>query len=473
VAAPTSVRVEALSITSVIIRWVYAGATFIDVYRSTDGVSYAEVTDSATRVAVGTTTYTDTGLATGTKYYYKLTDDGGSTFSSVVTVYTHACGVPPAHDTDEILPRASDIVDTQTFNELAVRVETGMVRFTNPDGRTCVACIVDGALVIDCVDFDHCDIVEVVADSNINSISMPNCDNGIKQIDFIIPPNTSGRQICGWPAAFGFSGDECFRAPVSSGAQGSRISVGSRQGMGQPAQSASRSGVSRGSGSGTGSGGATCTCVPGRNNSLTIKSCNANNSLNCTTTKSLDLKVCGGIGPYTWSKTGSITLQVGAAGTPGTTAAGPAITVKPPTNAGSGVAGDAYWLIKEACEASTGGVSDIYKVYSCNDALNSANSAVAATLNCPDVGHQSTCASRPRCIPANPSGSFCNCGGGTFQGQTGVSGSTFCDPAGGFVCDKRTALMISGGCSPCGLQSGSTVTVTDALGTQVTIILKA
>jgi hypothetical protein len=38
--------------------------------------------------------------------------------------------------------------------------------------------------------------------------------------------------------------------------------------------------------------------------------------------------------------------------------------------------------------------------------------------------------------------------------------------------DKRTAQMITDGCNPCGLQAGSTVTVTDSLGTQVTIILR-
>jgi hypothetical protein len=45
--------------------------------------------------------------------------------------------------------------------------------------------------------------------------------------------------------------------------------------------------------------------------------------------------------------------------------------------------------------------------------------------------------------------------------------------SGGGMCDTRTAGMISNGCNPCGLQAGATVTVTDALGTQVTIVLKA
>jgi hypothetical protein len=40
-------------------------------------------------------------------------------------------------------------------------------------------------------------------------------------------------------------------------------------------------------------------------------------------------------------------------------------------------------------------------------------------------------------------------------------------------CDARTAAMIAAGCNPCGVQAGATVSVTDALGTVATIILKA
>ena len=57
------------------------------VFRSTDGIAYTRVGD----VLVGTTSFTDEGLAADTKYWYKLSDDGGSTFSSVVTVVTQDC----------------------------------------------------------------------------------------------------------------------------------------------------------------------------------------------------------------------------------------------------------------------------------------------------------------------------------------------------------------------------------------------
>ena len=74
-AAPTDVRVEAFSSTDTQIYWVYGGAASIAIYRSLDGVSYAEITNVTTRIAVGTVTYNDSFLVAGTKYFYKLSDD--------------------------------------------------------------------------------------------------------------------------------------------------------------------------------------------------------------------------------------------------------------------------------------------------------------------------------------------------------------------------------------------------------------
>lgn len=481
--APTNVRVEAQSLTSAILRWSYSGTSNITVYRSTDGSSYAEVTDSASRIEAGTTSYTDTTLSTGTKYWYKLSDDAGSTFSSVVTVYAMFCGSGQSSGALQLPQASGDTPSADDFNELSQKVEAGFVAFTNGGGQTCVACVTDGAVNLDCINYAGCQSIVVTADQDINSISLPDCLS-FESISFDIPANTT-RRIGGWPAGSGFTGDEGFQAPIITGATPLRATVQRKCKCADIAQGAV--GVTPGFNClcefefqgtaplpATSSGGATCTCVPGTNGALTIKSCNAKNSLDCSGSKSLRLIACGGRGPYTWSKTGSITLQVGDNGTAGTTAAGPSIVVKPPTNSGSGVAGDAYWIVKVACEASTGGASDIYKVYTCADVLSGGvQTAVASTLNCPDAGHQSTCPSRPRCVPANPSGTQCNCGGGNFSGQTGLAGSTYCDPAGGFVCDKRTGTMVSNGCNPCGLQSGSTVTVTDALGTQATIVLRA
>src|SRR6266487_2436888 len=106
-AAPTNVRVESNSISTTTLRWSYSGANPIAVYRSTDGSSYSEITTAETRPAAGTTSYEDTGLSGGTKYWYKLSDDFGSTFSSVVTVWTHGCATPATGGDGFSLPRMS------------------------------------------------------------------------------------------------------------------------------------------------------------------------------------------------------------------------------------------------------------------------------------------------------------------------------------------------------------------------------
>lgn len=462
--APSDVRVEALSLTSVILRWTYGGAAAIAVYRSTDGIAYSAIggTDAATKE------FTDTGLSTGTKYWYKLSDDGGSTFSSVVTVFTQACGESPTGDTDIILPRVGEEVDSRTFNDLAVRVETGLVRFTDPDGRTCIACIVDGALVIDCVHYANCDIVEVNVDQDVNSISMPNCENGIQQIDFLIPPGTL-RQICGWPAGMGFTGDECFRAPISGGTEGRRVSVPTRQRNSSPL-ARTKPGVVRGTG--TGGQGAVCTCVPTANGGLTIKSCNANNSLDCRGTKKLQLKACGGRGPYTWSKTSSITLSK---------TTGDTIVVTPEANPGPAVSGTAYHLYGKFAFADAGTCTQVSldRSYGCNDAEISCTSNTCA-------GFAPTCNNTfPAGCQTLPCLSCSTAGGNTCLG---TGGATPCFPVsprcdnntcadksqGGNMCDTRSGPMIAAGCEPCGVKAGgATVTVTDSLGTQTTIILRA
>lgn len=464
-AAPTNVRVEAQSLTSAILRWSYGGTNSIAVYRSTDGSSYSEVTSTAanTRVLSGTTTYTDTTLTTGTKYWYKLSDDNGSTFSSAVTVYAMFCPSAQSGNTLQMPQASGDQPTSDEFNELSQKVEAGLNVFKSASGQTCVACISDGALVIDCINYDGCDQIDVTVDQDVNSISLPNCDDAIKQINFIVPPSAT-RKICGFPKGMGFSGDECFQAPISGGTSGTTMSVGTRGGDGKQAQS--KQGVRGGGGGGGGAGGSGCTCVPGANGELTIKSCNSNNSLNCSSSKSLRLIACGGKAPYTWSKTGSVQLSA---------TTGPSTTVTPPTNSGSGVAGDAYTMLIATCAPGTATVDVAVDTYSCADVkTGTCASGGTGPFNCPDAGHQITCSSLPKCKGTNTEPGNCNCGGGSFPGTTGVSPCTYCNAsANGTVCDKRTATMISNGCTPCGLQAGATVTVTDALGTQTTIVLRA
>ena len=492
-AAPTDVRVEAQSITSTILRWTYAGSAGLGVYRSTDGISYSVITSPL--LPSSDTSYTDTGLAAATKYYYKLSDDVGMTFSSVVTVTTHTCLSAAGALATFSLPRLGGPEDlvVDPFNNLAERIESTLGgRLLTPN--QCIACPSDGAIVIDCS--NGCTDWVVIADEDINSISLQWCNGPPGNIEFIVPPNTSGRQICGWPAGFGFSGDECSKAPITTGASGTSIStgIGGASGRGSSSNPSSKrnynlfaigtsgSGGSSSSGSGTtgssssggsGSGGSDCTCVPAAGGALTIKSCNSNNSLKCSTTKSLKLLVCGGRGPYNWSRTGSVNLK--GSGAIGATATGTAITVTPPTNSGSAVAGTAY---KEG----------YFKCSACGSGACTAVSANVQVLrNCDDTS--SGCSTVSPCGTEGPaSAATCGCGGGSV-GQPGCGASpptcTDCGVevcsdyqagnVGGsahVVCDVRTAPMVAAGCNPCGLNEGATVSVTDAAGTVVTIILK-
>jgi len=448
-AAPTNVRVESNGLTVTTIRWTYAGANFINVYRSTNGISFSAITSAAlgNHIPVGTTSFIDTTVAVGTRYWYKLTDDLGSSFSSVVTVVTQSC-LPPAGSLDTFsLPRLNvnhgDPVEE--FNELSARIENVLGgRVLAPDD--CIACPTNGALVLNCA--GHCRQWIVVADEDINSISMQYCDEGEGNIEFIIPPNVT-RKIDGWPAGLGFSGDEGFQAPIAGGTNGRTITVPTTPtgGKGKPTSSRPGTGSGIGSGGGTGAGGCNCVAVGGN---LTIKSCTANNSLSCATSKSLKLIACGGRAPYVWTHTGTVVLSQST---------GPTTTVTPPPNPGSGVAGNAYTLAAGQINAACVQAALVFNVYGCNDAViapecrGTPPACAGGTASCRDAG----CASST--LP------ICNlpdyCPGGVLS----------VDKA--FCTDERTGPMIAAGCVPCGLSAGATVTVTDSLGTQATIILRA
>lgn len=474
-AAPTDPRVEANSLSTTTLYWVYGGSAQISVHRSTDGSIYSEVTAVGSRVPVGTLTYIDTGLSAGTKYWYKLSDDGGSSFSSVVTVWTHGCvtvatggdgfSLPRFGDESQPAPAAIDesgggaqmavdmMVEQQAkLDEMARRIEdTLQGRLLDP--QECAVCPEDGAIVVNCS--DGCRDFVVVADADINSISIQMCDEGEGNIEFIIPPNST-RQICGWPSGFGFGGDECFRAPIVTGSAGRSMNVpfggGGRGGSrGAPK---SRPGYGKGVGRG-GMGGTACTCVPGTVGQLTIKSCNPNNSLKCGTTKSGEFVACGGKGPYTWSKTGTIELS---------RTTGERVSVTPPANSGSGVGGTAYILYGGQCQnngsvaidcGSQFQIAAFAGPFGCNDQALAACGSVFTKL-CPCNGD---CLTNPITLGANGCSNITPCANG---GQCNT------------MCDARSGAMISAGCSPCGVAAGgATVTVTDALGVQTTIILKA
>ena len=486
-AAPTNVRVEAVAITATVLRWTYGDTAGVEIYRSTDGVSYSLIT-GGDRIGSETLSYTDTGLAVGTKYWYKLTDDSGSTFSSVVTVWTHSCAGPqnigekaltlPRFDGEEVEAVFGDQSSvpgfysnrddtTNRLNEMARRIEAAF-QGQPIDPAECFACPEDGAVVIDCS--SGCTNWTVIADEDINSVSITWCGDFSGVIDFVIPPGTTSA-VCGFPAGFGFGGDECAQAPINGGINGRRmrtafIGGGSAGASGSASSPGTSKGLGRGSGVGGGIGGAGCTCVPGEENALTIKSCNPNNSLDCANTKKLRLLACGGIGPYTWSKTGSINLSA---------IAGSSTTVTPPENTGEAVAGTAFTKaicgVSEAhASGSTHTGTPTWALFNCDDSFDSCSTVLGGTTDTPSFLSTAAPCSEHSGHPISGCVSTtvaCGCNGAT---GAECAKAQSC----GAIQDRRTAGMISDGCNPCGLNAeGATVTVTDSIGTQTTIILRS
>jgi len=459
-AAPTNVRVESNSISAATLNWTYGGTNGIAIYRAPHGGAYAEITDSSTRPAPGTTTYTDETVVAGTFYDYKLSDDLGSTFSSVVSVVIQVC-IPTTGSTQSTsgpgLPQFIDQTDVnpQSLQQLSQQLEATINTQANA-ATNCTPCSTNGALVLDCT--DGCFNFQVNVTEDINSISIVGCDQASGGINFIVPPGAT-RKICGFPAGFGFSGDECFRASISGGTNGRTIGT-SFSGKASKAAS-SKPGYSPGGGGGAGAGGAACVCTPNGINKLTIKCCDSGGkcSLGCSGSKKLTVLGCGGLPPYTWAITGTATLNK---------TDGPVVTVTPPTNSGSGVAGNAYQISGYNCNACFTGAGncaavavDKKVIYGCNDQV----------ITCGDSSTTDVCS------PSTPSAASMNCHDGACGAGQPVCSVPACpdDGMGDLVtsqCDARTAGMISNGCKPCGLSAGDILTLTDAAGKSVTKVFR-
>ena len=460
-AAPTNVRVESNSVATAQLNWSYAGANSVSVYRALHGGAYTSIAT----ILPGTLVYLDETVATGVFYDYKLSDDSGGTFSSVVSVVVQTC--PGAAGTTQStstpgLPQFTTEEDVNALNlqQISQQIEATLgIRVTEP--QKCVACPTNGALIINCD--DSCFNFIVLATTDINSISIHGCNTG--KIEVVVPPNVT-RKVCGWPAAFGFTGDECFNAPIIGGPNGRTVNVS--LGGGAATATGSKKGYG-GGGSATGGGGGGgdgCTCTPDKPNLLTIKSCNDDNSLDCSASKSLRLIACGGSPPYDWSNTGQVVLN---------RTTGTSVIVTPPPNPGSVVVGTAFTkhIYSTTCghvAGTTHAAGNMWAVYGCADNFTSCSAALGGvvlgrlafldgTCDCAlHVGHDTN-------IPA---AGLIDCGlTGAALTECAVA------QAKGAVEDRRTAGMITDGCNPCSLQAGATVSVTDSVGTVYTIVLGA
>lgn len=210
----TNVRAESNSADQAIVRYTYAGAGSITLWRSTtSGGSYTQVASIPSDFGSYPTLYDGT-VADATLYFFKLSDDAGLTFSSIVSVQIQK-RFPLGHDKKKSalpqFPTEAD-VNVQNLDQLSTQIEETLTNEVLKPQQTCIVCAVNGALTLDCS--DGCFAFKVQRDdiTDINSISI-NCEN--LEVIFDVPEGTS-TEIGGWPENGGFTGDEGFQAPVSS-----------------------------------------------------------------------------------------------------------------------------------------------------------------------------------------------------------------------------------------------------------------
>lgn len=212
----TNIRIESTTPDSVTIRYSYGGSGDIALYRATSsGGSYSVVQSFPAAYGSYPSPIHDVAVTQSQQYFYKFSDDGGSTFSSIYDVTVQKLFADPQEVAPVSLPSFSsdEEVNAENMDNMRQQVET----YLNGDAvapiqRECQVCPVDGALVLDCADGCFTFVVKADDIADVNSISI-NCDR--LEIHFDIPEGTT-TEICGFPPDSGFNGDECFQAPASS-----------------------------------------------------------------------------------------------------------------------------------------------------------------------------------------------------------------------------------------------------------------
>lgn len=209
----TNIRLESNDPTVVTIRYSYGGSANITAWRSTDNSSFSQVVNIPSNYGSYPTMY-DGAAAAATLYYYKLSDDAGSTFTSTFTVTTQSQFASTSDDAGQSLPvfNSNTDVNAKNLSALTNQVESVLNNDVMKPQQPCTVCPENGALVLDCSQGCYSFIVPSDSMADVNSISI-NCTQ--LQITFDVPEGTS-TELCGWPPDFGFTGDECFQAPVTS-----------------------------------------------------------------------------------------------------------------------------------------------------------------------------------------------------------------------------------------------------------------
>ena len=475
-----TLEIESISVDSVNLRWldsVDPTDTF-EIWRSEDGSNF----DQIDTTAASATTYEDSGLEPETRYWYKVINEA-AVESAEKSVVTQACWTPSA--TNELamaLPTSDQEVTSDEFNDAMRRLEA-IIRNQSGENRDCVACSVNGALVLNCSEGCRDFVVDISED--INSISIIGCEGGGPgSVEFEVPAGEC-YAVCGFPAGFGFSGQECFDTEICGGDDGRGVKVAWSGGSGTGGSSGAAGGFGgaagvkantpsgAGSGAGIGGGGG------GGGGTLTITclkddgSANSTCSMHCGTDKAMKFRVNGGRPPYTVSSNVS--------GATVTKTSSNIYRVTPPANSGSAVAGVAYRKAFVGCDSgalnaticASVGCDDV--AISCGSHVDIPGSECGGSAPCGEAWENAA-----PCLTIGTHGSNCTSGfcSGTPGARIGVAQNVCADLGntlpGGATCDARTAGMISSGCAPCGVvMAGSTFSVTDSLGVTVVKVLRS
>lgn len=198
-----------------------------------------------------------------------------------------------------------------------------------------------------------------------------------------------------------------------------------------------------------------CLCDSPLGGPLMLKVCSTNNSIGCSSSKWVHVKACGGTPPYTWSKTGNLTV----ADLTGSVAY---VTLNSTIAIGNSPNAAAYIravrsLQGAGCAPGAWG----YVVYSCSDLELAGNCAGVFYIGLANTGP----------IVCRDS----SCPGPEDYVVCGGVGDPECNLArtiGNYV-DVRDEGTIAGGCNPCGVALiGATVSVTDSTGVVATVIIR-
>lgn len=212
----TNIRVESIAHDANILRYDYAGASAISIYRALHDGSFSLIRFFPTDYGSTGSPFYDNDVTPEVYYDYKLSDDAGSTFTALVSVTTQKQFPIGAHqDSKHVnLPAIAQQEDItpQTIQQMVDELQAVINGETIAAPRPCHVCPSNGALVLDCTTGCYRFIISAVDAADVNSISI-NCES--LELDFDLPDATT-IEVCGWPESTKFTGDECFQAPISS-----------------------------------------------------------------------------------------------------------------------------------------------------------------------------------------------------------------------------------------------------------------